>query len=118
MPSIGWSDVKLTAIGLWKHVLWSDEITLHHLAVQQMNLGLADARRTQPAPVHNANCKVWWMRNNGLGLGPLVPLKGNINATAYNDILDDSGLPTLRQQFWCGKQFADLQSPDLNHIEH
>ena len=31
-------------------------------------------------------------------LGPLVPVKGNLNATAYN-ILDDSVLPTLWQQF-------------------
>jgi hypothetical protein len=30
-------------------------------------------------------------------LGPLVPVKGNLNATAYND--NDSVLPTLWQQF-------------------
>jgi hypothetical protein len=32
------------------------------------------------------------------GLGPLVPVKGNLNATAYNDN-NDSVLPTLWQQF-------------------
>ena len=78
-------------------------ITLHHLVVQRTNLGLADAWRTLPARMHSANCKVWWRRNNGLGLffrlGPLVPVKGNLNATAYNDILANSVLPTLWKQF-------------------
>uniref|UniRef100_A0A674CAF5 RAD54 like 2 n=1 Tax=Salmo trutta TaxID=8032 RepID=A0A674CAF5_SALTR len=42
-------------------------ITLHHLAVRHMDLGLADASRMLSARMQIANCKVWWRSNNGLG---------------------------------------------------
>jgi hypothetical protein len=116
---------------------------------RQMNLGLVNYRRMLPAPMHRANCQVWWRRNNGLGLffiiwaKPLVPVKENLNATAYYDILYNFVLPTLWQQFGeapfvltmslCTKRgpyrncFFEIsveefdwhsQSPDLNPIEH
>ena len=55
-------------------------------------------------PMHSANCKVWWRRNNGLGLLFMIrPLSSSgVKFSRYSiqyNILDYSVVPTLREQF-------------------
>ncbi len=66
------------------------------LAVWRASLGLADARRMLSIWLHCANCKVYWVKNNNMGLflkvgqGPLHPMKGNPNASTYWGIVDNA----------------------------
>ncbi|GFS79464.1 transposable element Tcb1 transposase [Trichonephila clavipes] len=88
-----------------KTVLWSDEsrFTVWQLDGRVWVWWMPGERFFSdcivPTVKYGAGSKMVWGRFSGFGLGPLVPVIGNMNSEMYVDILDNAALPTLRQYF-------------------
>ena len=92
----------------WRCVLWSDE---SHFSIWQSNgpvwvWQLRGERYLSDCNVlsvkFGAGGIVVWGCLSGAGRGPLVPVKGTLNVSAYQEMLDNSKLPTLWEQFGDG----------------
>ncbi len=90
----------------WKPVLWSDESCVSGI------LGLANARRTLPVWLRCADCKVWWRRDNGMGLffrgwaQPFTSSEGK--SECFSIPRHFARLPTLWGQFGEGLFYFSL----------
>ena len=90
----------------WRHVLWSDDscISIRQLDGRVWIWLLPGERHLSYCivPVVKFGGRGLWGCFSGAGLGPLVPEKGTLSALVYQELLDNSMLPTLWEQFGDG----------------
>ena len=135
----------------WKSVVWSDESRYQmwrsdgRVWVWRMPGERCLQECIVPTVKFGGGGIMVWSCFSWYGLGPLVLVAGNMNADAYQTVLDNYALPTLWAQFGIGPYlfqhdnapchtagvintwFEDMgvqkldwpaQSPDINPIEH
>ena len=87
----------------WRCAIWSDQ---SRFSIWQSDGGVwrlpgeryLSACIVQSVKFGGGGIMVWGC-SSGAGLGPLVPVKGTLNASAFQEILENFMLPTLWKQF-------------------
>ncbi|KAI4884684.1 hypothetical protein NFI96_003744 [Prochilodus magdalenae] len=153
VQSVECSGVKLRPWTLeqWRRVLWSDQscFSIWQSGGRVWVLAVPGERYwsdcTVPSVEFGGGGIMVWGCGSGVGLRPLVPVRGALNASADQETLDHSILPTLWGQFgdgpflfqhactpvrrassiktWMSESGVEeldwpAQSPDLHPIEH
>lgn len=147
-----WVTRRINWVEEWKHILWSDESKFVRLSndgrkhiLRKIGTRL-DPENVEPKIQHGGISVMFWGCMDYNGVGPLIPISGNMNADDYVELLDVAVKPFILDNFGemenisfqqdnCSihtatktKNYLNLngfnvlewvsRSPDLNPIEH